>query len=233
MKRNGCPVCGYRILTNEKCNSCGNQLGIDFDKNTLDVRFLRLRTIWIESGCKWHGENSLKPVDWSPYAQMRKEHLTYPISSTLNTFYEMRLINNNDLIEWAKSYDIERPFFSDLSLFGHIKMFIEEKISEINLSTKYAWTIPKRKFNYSEEFALRTHSLNIDDPREAYHYIKWISENSIGLDTNKMDVSFGNQMNKYFSHKGDIDPYDYLASRFDEFKESTKKLNDELWDEIK
>ncbi len=228
-----CPVCGYQNPTNGKCNCCGNQYGVDYSSAALAVRAIVLRSAWVDEGCKWHGEKSLKPVDWSPYAQMKKGGLIYPIAPTLNTFYDMQLINNNDLKEWAKSFDKEQPFFSDLSLYTHIKMNSEENSNETIQLTKHLWAIPKRKLNFSEEFALRIHSLDTTNLHETAKFMFWVSKSCHGLNRNLPEVKFAYKLNQNMKDKTDIDPYDYFFNEIDNLKESTSALNNELWDEIK
>jgi len=237
VNRYQCPVCGYekveisdntRNTTYGICSSCGNQCGCDYDLDSTQEQFLRLRKDWVlTTGARWWGSEFDQPVDWSPYAQMKRAGFIYPLIPTLLAFHHLGLIDDKYAQDWAdRNIESELDDFDGLLTISMHGMPKGSKLHDYEFPTR-------RKFNFSEEFALRVQRLEPSNVNESRELMKWIANESMSLDINLPEVAFGYQIDHYIDYNEGVDPFEYFLAEFDEFKKSTLKLNNELWDEIK
>ncbi len=235
MNREGCPVCGYKMIQfsdesttseYERCICCGTLCGYDYNLNSSLNYIQTLRNNWVLYGFEmWSGSSFDKPNGWSPFAQMKQAGFKYPLIPTLMGFHHLGLIDDKYAQDWA-----DRNIESELDDIDALIIISMHGMPRGMTFHDYNFPM-RRKFNYSEEFALWTQKLDISDSKQSQQYISWVARNCIGGDLDLPDVIFGYQLDD-FIERG-IDPYDYMLSKIDGFKESTLALNNELWEEIK
>jgi predicted RNA-binding Zn-ribbon protein involved in translation (DUF1610 family) len=226
-----CPVCGFKVVkiqddntVFEKCSSCGRQCGYDYQKSSDAAVYQRLRVEWVwEEGCRWFGPG-FEPTGWSPFGQMRLAQLSYPLVPTLMAFFHLNLIDDDHAKKWADQ-NMESDL-DDIDALITISMYGMPRGIKL-----HDYKFPKRrKFSYSEEFVLRTQQLNTDDIEQCRDYIKWVARNSLSENIDLPEVGFGYSLDDYIDRC--VDPLEYFFSKIDMFKDQTKTLNDELWNEI-
>lgn len=106
-----CPVCGYTPFaafevdgsaTHGICDSCGMEAGYEYGTGCNDERYQYLRNQWVlKENCKWHGMRKDLINQWSPYKQMKKVGMKYPLIPTLMAFFNLGLIDDEYAKNWA------------------------------------------------------------------------------------------------------------------------------------
>ncbi len=158
---------------------------------------------------------------------MKQAGFKYPLIPTLMAFHHLGLIDDKYAMDWA-----DRNIESGLDDIDALIIISMHGMPRGMTFHDYNFPV-RRKFNYSEEFALRVQRLDVSNIDEANQFIDWVSKAAMGLDIEKPDVAFGYQMDHYIDYNEGVDPYDYLASEVEGLKKSTAILSKELWEEIK